>query len=248
MTISELHTQNFESRLSISDLYTQILVKYLEKLRHFKSVRKATEAEDLDGVDWWVLYPNETEPSPIQFKLRDKRKDCPVCRFQPLYGLDHEKNIVGRDFRGLRDKRSKNYYVAYRGTDKTFTCIYRMSSDTLHKLVVGLDEEWQKAETYPTNRINDMFGGTYNQSFFTHDNVQEWIGNRVNNKVVYRGSNGCEIWWKKNYNEGRPKLNMYIPEKLREETFPLTGAASDLIEGCFIKMKEKGCYNVTSID
>lgn len=248
MTISDIHKQNFESRLTISDLYTQILIKYLEKLNHFKVVRKATESEDLDGVDWWVTYPDETEPSSIQFKLRDKRKDCPVCRFQPLYGIDHEKNIDGRDFRGLRDKKSKNYYVAFRGADKKFLSIYRISSSTLNKLVVDLDNEWSITDTVPTNRITDMFGGRYNKSFFTNANVKSWVENGVSNKMVFKGSNGCEIWWKKNRNEWSPKLNMYIPEKLREETIPLTTAASQLVETSFLKMQEKKSYAASNIE
>lgn len=237
MSISELHEKKFSDRLKISDFYTKALMKYLEKLGQFKIDRQATQEEEHQGIDWWVTYTNESVP--IQFKLRDKRKDIPVCRYQPLYGIDDTRNIVGRDFRGLSDKKTQFYYVAYRDIDgKLFSAIYRVSSDKLSELVVNLDKAWQKTETQPTKDIKLMFGGNYNHSYFTNENVESWVKAGVRNKLVFNAKGIGEIWWKKNYNEGRPKLNFYLPYTFREETYHLSESISNKINDLYKKAGE----------
>jgi hypothetical protein len=218
LTISGIHNQSFKKRLDISEIYTRILVKYLEKINHFKVLRRATREEEDQGVDWWVTYP-DAENVAIQFKLRDKRKDVPVCRYQPLHGIDNVKTVVGRDYRGLQGGVSKRYYVACRDESERFCLIYNLSSEKLKGIVDQLNNEWRAVATSPTATPTAMFGGTYPEGFFTETNVQSWVDSGVWNKLVFAGSDkGSQIWWKKNRYES-PKLNMYLPMKHRDEEF-----------------------------
>jgi hypothetical protein len=221
LTISGIHKQGFQTRLDVADTYTKILVKYLEKIDHFTVLRKATREEEDQGVDWWVSYP-DSENVGIQFKLRDKRQDVPVCRYQPLYGLDNSKTVVGRDYRGLHSGISKRYYVACRDEAGAFNLIYQLSSEKLKGLVDQLDAEWKTSELKPTPTVTQLFGGAYPEEFFTEMNVQSWVDSGVWNKLVFAGSDkGSQIWWKKNRRES-PKLNMYLPMRHRDEAFPIS--------------------------
>ncbi|RDJ35308.1 MAG: hypothetical protein DWQ19_10870 [Crenarchaeota archaeon] len=205
MTIDNLHHEHFHKRLNTSDNYTNALMQLLKKKKHFKSFRKATREEDLAGIDWWVVFPDEDEESPIQFKLRDKMKDMPLVRYQPFRGTDDETTVEGRDWRGLHDNASKYYYVAIRnGTG--FCQAYRITSKKLKKIARKLDKEWSQSEkafeTFPVG-------------FFDSKRVQMWLKKGIWNKCVFRTDDG-EIWWKKNRNEGFPKFNMYIPYDYKE--------------------------------
>ncbi len=233
MSLSGIHKESFKTRLAVADIYTSLLMKLLKKTGHFSEVvRKATKEEEDQGIDWWVKYTS-TEVKPSQFKLREKRYDCPVCRFQPLHGLDSPRNVIGRDFRGLRDKMSEHYYVAVRDEDGLFDSVYRLNSATLGKLVMEADAEWATAITKPTSKPKDMWGGTYNKDYFTSSLVQEWTEQKVSNKLIFSASNGIQFWWKKNFNEGSPKINMYVPRKYKDWDYDINASDARLIEKVF---------------
>lgn len=220
MTISDLHKQSFNNRISISDNYTTALVKLLTEHQHFKSYRKASLEEDMDGIDFWVTYPKSSVEIPVQFKIRDKQKDIPVCRYQPFYGIGHEKTIVGRDFRSIKAKKVQKYYIAIRNGAGAFSEVYNISSDALEKHVLSVDESWNKATKQ---------GEQLPSSFFTPANTTVWLDKAIRNKCVYRGENG-DVWWKKNHNEKSPKFNIYIPYYCKEWGLEFSQRDSQLIE------------------
>jgi hypothetical protein len=221
--LNNLHEANFNVRLKVSDTYTKILMKLLEKNGHFKKVvRQANKEEEHRGIDWWVIF--DEKEVPIQFKLRDKRKDVPVCRYQPLYGMDHDKNVDGRDFRGIESKSSEFYYVAIRDKNKRFFQIYRCSSNKLRKLVMNCDKAWEKS------------GGVYAKNFFNSKNVQEWVDKKVFTKLIFSDEYGCQIWWKKNRVEKSPKLNMYVPETFKEWEFKIDKNMADFIDKMYANL------------
>ena len=221
MTISDMHTKHFNERLNIADFYSLALMENLKTKKHFTTFRKSAKEEDLDGIDWWVTYPGETKEVPIQFKIRDKQKDIPICRYQPFHGLDHARTVEGRDYRCLRDKKVNQYYVAVRNAVGQFTEIYKISSKTLNSLIVTLDKEWAKVEG-----IFDMFP----PKFFDGSRVSLWLEKGIRNKCVFRNESGCEVWWKKNYNEKSPKFNMYVPYSAKEWGLFLSAEDAHLIE------------------
>jgi len=221
MTISGIHQQNFTTRLNVTDNYTAALMKLLQTKNHFLNYRKATREEDLNGIDWWVVYPGQTEEVPIQFKLRDRQKDIPLCRFQPFYGTDSPKTVIGRDYRCIDNQTSAQYYVAVRNAAGKFTEIYKVSCETLRPLIMDLDAEWQKVEGLFDN---------FNLKFFDTSRVGKWLESGIWNKRVFRGDSGCEVWWKKNRNEKFPKFNMYVPHSYKEWEAVLTEAESNSIE------------------
>jgi hypothetical protein len=235
LSISGIHNKGFKRRLDVTEVYTSILVKYLEKVGHFKLDRKATKDEDMqDGIDFWVRYGDEEESTPIQFKLRDTRRDIPVCRYQPLYGIDDPENKVGRDFRCLMNGKSKHYYVASRNESGHFCLIYRLSSDKLKGLVNSLDEEW-RAVTDDEEKMYESRSVTCSHNFFTAKNVGWMLSTNVRNKLVFSGSNQGQIWWKKNRGEA-PKLNMYLPQSFRDEAFSIPSTTGAELETVFYKL------------
>jgi hypothetical protein len=215
--LTDVHLQSFQNRLKISDAFTKLLVTYLKLKDHFQPLRKASYEEEMQGIDWWVTYPNETEASPIQFKLRDKRFDVPVVRFQPFLGHGHVRSEEGRDYRGIVQKASRFYYVGIRNSSGLFSTVYRCPSAVLNEEVTALDREWKAAVSEPTARPRER-GGSYGFDYFSIENVRNWLDHGVGNKLVFTSSTGSQIWWKKNPNEGTPKLNMYIPHRLRDWT------------------------------
>lgn len=228
MSISNLHHESFHQRLEVSDNYTKILVGFLERKKHFKIIRKANFDEEKEGIDWFVQYPDKEKPSAIQFKLRDKRNDIPVVRYQPLYGLDDDRNVEGRDYRGLFNKSCENYYVAIRNSAGLFNSIYYCKSAALRKAITNLEKEWEAAENV---------GSILNKAFFIRENVVALTARR--NKKVFTDSKGLEIWWKKNPNEGNPKLNIYIPHSYREWEIDIKHPEALQIENVFKKLAGK---------
>ena len=206
MTISDLHNKSFINRLNISDSFTESLMCFLKKKNHFSSFRKASKKEDLEGIDWWVKYPNEKGETPIQFKLRDKQKDIPICRYQPFYCVDSNKTVEGRDFRHIKEKKSLQYYVAIRNNNY-FKEIYSISCKSLNKMILEMDKNWQN--------VSGVFD-SFSPSFFSEQKNNTWIEKGIRNKRVFSDENGCEVWWKKNPGEKFSKFNMYVPYSLNE--------------------------------
>lgn len=215
MTIADIHKEHFVIRLKATEQRTELLMKMLLNKKHFKSYRKAEKSEDLNGIDWWVVYPGEKIEQPIQFKLRDKQQDIPIVRFYPFHGIDHEKTEVGRDFKGLLEGVSNQYYVA------TKTTLYRVPCNSLKKAALKLDENWKKAKDVR---------GDFSPEYFNAKMAQVWLKANIWNKLVF-SDDGCEIWWKKNGNEKYPKFNMYIPSnKVKDWSFEFNDKDVQLLE------------------
>ncbi len=217
-----LQNQKFTTRLTETTSDTDCLMMELLKINHFESYEKASKAEDKKGIDYWVIYPEQTDKVPIKFKIRDnpKFRDFPICRFQPLYGHDHEKNTIGRDFKNLSDKVAQQYYVGIRSSSKKFFEVYRVSAEKLLEAVSKLEEEWTRVST-DDRMLHE--NGTYNKSYFNKNNVSSWMACNVKNKNVFDSFYG-QVWWKMNNassGEKRPKLNMYIPDSVKDESFSI---------------------------
>lgn len=232
MTITGLHKKKFNDRLEVSEKYTLPLMELLKNRGRFASYQKTITEEDKEGVDYWVSVPSlqsirssvykdevELKNVPIQFKIRDKQKDIPVCRFQPFHGIDAESTVVGRDYRCLRDKKASQYYVAIRNNG-CFSEIYSINSNDLLEHVSAVDKAWSECE-----KVGDQLPS----SFFTKANTQLWLEKDIRNRCVFRNEIG-DVWWKKNYNEKSPKFNIYINYQFKEWSINLTSEESQLIE------------------
>lgn len=228
MNIDDLHKQHFTTRQTISEANTAALMELLHQKGHFNTYRQATTEEDKGGIDWWTTYtPEEEKETTIQFKLRDKQRDVPVVRFQPFHGIDKATTVDGRDWRGLRDKVSDQYYVGIRDANKKyFVEVYRVSCAELWVLAEELYNEWLQAEKT-------------NPAFFTADIVKIWCEN-CRDKCVFYGSKGGQIWWKKNRNEGSPKFNMYIPYDCKNWSYSLTNEDALLVSNMAAEILKKG--------
>lgn len=221
-----LQNQSFTTRLSVASQDSEFLMMVLkDHYKHFESYEKASTEDDKEGIDFWVTYPGSSERTPIQFKVREnpKFKDCPVSRYQPLYGIDHEKNGIGRDYRNLCEKKSKQYYVGIRSSRRGgFQSVYRISSEKVLENILQLEAAWERA-TVDDRMLHQR--GVYNKGYFNKVNVSSWLACGVRDKMVFENSFG-QVWWKMNgvsSGERRPKFNMYIPEDLKEENFLIEG-------------------------
>jgi len=211
--------RNFQQRKSDSDFYTNALLEYLDFIGHFKIDRIAPLNEDEEGIDAWVKYPLSSKIVPIQFKLRELvlgRIDCPVSMHQPFMGVDlpeNRSNNRGRDYRGLKNKASKFYYWATAGdyeSDYIYSDINIITSTKLWNLVNNLEEEFidfnDQDESAPPYRP---------KKWFTSKNVHTICN--VQKKLMFRDTNGSEIWWKKTSHE-KGKLLGYVPNKFKMKT------------------------------
>ncbi len=229
MTISDLHHKSFVNRLNVSDFYTAALMEFLKESNHFSNFRKSEKQEDLDGIDWWVEYPDKKGEFPIQFKLRDKQKDIPICRYQPFHGIDSEKTVEGRDFKLIKNKKAVQYYIAIRNGN-SFKEIYRISCKSLNKMILEMDQHWQE--------VSGVFD-SFPPSFFSKEKNQLWIEKGLRNKRVFSDENGCEVWWKKNHNEKFSKFNMYVPYSLNEWSIFLNSKDAEKINSLYQEYEEK---------
>lgn len=228
--ISNLHRENFQTRLLVANGVSALIVSFLEMKGHWKLIRPATLEEDKEqAIDFWVQYPNDSEPTAIQMKLRDKQVDVPVVRFQPMHGIDNDRTVVGRDFKGIMTiKKTKYVYVVTRDKrTRCVDCVYRATCDKLRLELELFDEEWKNATTEPSSDRGTKWLGRFNYHFFTTENVQDWLGKtgkkEIFNRCVFKSKvdSDMHVWWKKNRDEA-PKLNMYIPSTVRDWTHMLT--------------------------
>jgi hypothetical protein len=109
---------------------------------------KAITEEDKEGVDYFFKWA-ENDPrysetlKRIQFKNReDTYSDIPVLRFQPLYGTDHPKNNVGRDYKALQNNMNDFYFTAIKPDGKSYSKILVIDSKKLFGIVKEAEKEW----------------------------------------------------------------------------------------------------------
>ena len=189
----------FINRLNVTDKDTLSCVDLLTNLSHFENIKKATLEEDKKGIDWW---DNDV---PIQFKVRYKqRRDCPVCIAQPFYGWDSKRTVKGRDLRCLLDSACSYYYTGILGYNKKIISIYRCKSKELYRKVINAMYKWEQS-------LNKDYGS----KLFTEKITKRLIKD-VRNRLVFEDKSGCQIWWKKNFNENYAKFNLYVsPQSLK---------------------------------
>jgi hypothetical protein len=230
--------RNFQGRKTDSDFYTTALMEYLQSINHFKIDRIAPLNEDTEGIDAWVQYPLASKIVPIQFKLREMslgRIDCPVAMHQPFMGVDipeSRSNNRGRDYRGLKNKSSKFYYWATIDcfeSNYIYSDINIITSSKLWSLVNNLEEEFINF-----NDEEDNSPPYRPKKWFTSQNINK-IDN-VPTKLMFRDSNGSEIWWKKTSHE-KGKLLGYIPNKFKMKTVKVDSKKSLLLNEEFKKFK-----------
>lgn len=202
----KLHNMHFLDRQKIS---TKISYGLMEKLFENKLIKKFNTAvlkEDKEGVDYFFSWHDDPETvKKIQFKNRqDKFCDFPICRYQPFYGTDCEKTVVGRDYRALRDGMNDYYFTAIQPDGKTYSTILVIDSKKLFKLVADAEKEW--------------FGDQDPWSYFTAelcDKTKNW------NKKLKIASNGVQAWFKRTASEKNPKINIYVPQDYAEQTIKI---------------------------
>jgi len=227
MTLANLNKEHFTSRIEKSNLKTDLIAAICKKNGHFKTLRKATKDEDVDGVDYWVTFSDSDSEVPIQFKLRPKpkHKDVPINRYQPFYGHNHEKTKDGRDFRGIRDEKTVWYYVVL------FDEVYRVPCEIIRPELMALCDAW---DTCVTDKP------TLAPSFFTPELVQLWSTSsdwQYRNKMVFSNDNG-QVWFKKSGREAA-KFNMYLPYALKEWSAKFTTTELNLIKKLEDKLKNQ---------
>ena len=100
--------------------YTNVLMRILLFRGHFERYREATLEEDRElGIDYWVLYPGQTEWVPIQFKLRSDPtyRDIAIELYYNFPGLFSPNIQEGRDFENLKADTTLKYYVAFKNSN-----------------------------------------------------------------------------------------------------------------------------------
>lgn len=191
----------FNDRESNSRIETKNVVETLFKKNILSNPRETTKKVDISGTDFLIDY-KESKDVPIQFKLRkDKWQDIPICRFQPFRG--YEQSTVGRDYKSLKEKKNKLYFVASMNESKNYSSVSVTSTDRILELVDEAEKEW--------------FLEKEHWSYFSSKIYNDLLDKKIWNKKLKTSSNGVEAWFKKNYSEGYGKINYYIPANLAGE-------------------------------
>lgn len=231
-----LQEQSFDTRQKIMDVVTEMLTKSMVHGNYVTGYRKAELEADRDqAIDFWFdrpaggAWPIVLNDDPSQFKCRDKPgyRDVPLCRFQPFFGVDADTTVIGRDYKGLLTTRATTqYFVAVKDADDVFCEIYRISTAKLRPQVEALEREW--IET-----TNDRFVA---QSAMNMQKKTEFINNSVWTKRLYASPTG-EVWWQKNKRREAPKINFYLPESLKEDSFEIPSHIGLTIKRTYEKLK-----------
>jgi len=194
----QVNEKTFVNRKTISDKNTNECINILLNIKHFKDVRAVLLEEDKKGIDLWVDFPKKKNV-PVQFKIRYNWPDYPVVIAQPFYGWEHKKTKKGRDIKALFNHMSEYYYVGFTKNNK-LQSICRCESKELCDLSTRVIAKW--------NRTKDNWD---KPEIFDESTTKKWIKYKRNERVFSDGN--CDIWWKKNWNEGYGKFNLYIPRK-----------------------------------
>jgi len=222
--------QHFNVRLKESDIWTKQLVEFLKETGHFEDYRKATREEDEKLlIDYWVKYSYRKDFVPVGFKLRveHSKRDIPVLFSQPFHGVDNEATVSGRDFRCLQQS-VEEYYVGVKNESDQYREVYRISKNKLLPHVQSVIKSWQ-SET-------EDYGSFIPYSKMTTERNRALL-NKANGfkkvQTLWRYE-GTEIWWQKNADrvEKSPKINLYVPENFKQESFLIDDLQYDkIVEG-----------------
>ena len=203
--MKQLHECHFFYRYSLSEFYAQKISEYLINIGHFKKSEKTEKDEDVKGIDRYVAFKNKSEKIPIQFKIRDKRSDIPISRFQPFWGLNNKKTIVGRDYVSLENKVSKFYYTAKKNNENIFDEVLIIESNKLHEIIKEAEDE-MKNEKY---------------NLFSDNEIKKITKSFKKVQKMFTASNGVEAWFQKNINENIAKINLYVPKYYASEVISI---------------------------
>ena len=221
------HEQNFNTRLKESDIWTNQLAEHLKQIGHFEDYRRATREEDEKLlIDYWCKYPNQEEFIPVGFKLRveHSKRDIPILYSQPFHGFDNDRTVSGRDYRCLKNS-VKQYYVGVKDVNDQYREIYRISKEKILPHVETVIDSWKSD--------SEDYGSFIPYSKMTSERNSALL-NKANGfrkfQTLWRYE-GTEIWWQKNPDrvEKSPKINIYIPENFREESFLIDDSQYDKI-------------------
>ncbi len=217
---------------TVSLLHLSVLKK------HYDKYVLSSKEEDYIGIDFYKYFLGQCLP--CQMKIRwDGRLDSPLSRFQPWWGMglympydqavtideNGKRHYVkmpitvdGRDWRGLENKASQEYYVAVK-SGKYYSLIYSMSSDFLWEKALSVNECWFKSELAGIQRP---------PSYFTYDTVKA-LCKSWKNELIFGTDDGCQVWKHKNKNES-PKINFYIPYHYKNWEHKLSEKDAKLVE------------------
>lgn len=195
------HNMKFNERESNSRIETRSIVEILLRKNIISNPVETTKEEDIEGTDYIVDYEDQLN-TPIQFKLRkDKWQDLPVCRFQPFRG--HEDSTIGRDYKSLKCKKNKLYFVASMDETKKYKFVSITSTEKILNLIDEAEKEW--------------FPDQEEWKYFDSKIYNNLLNKSVWNKKLKTSTNGVEAWFKKNYKENFGKINYYIPSRLADK-------------------------------
>ena len=196
--LMSFHNMHFNDRENNSRIETRDIIQVLLERNIVSNPRETIKQVDIDGTDYILDYEEYTDV-PIQFKLRkDKWKDIPVCRFQPFRG--QEESTIGRDYKSLKAKKNKLYFVASMNEEKKYSHVSVTSTDKILDLIDEAEREWFPEEDH--------------WSYFNSRIYNDLLDKKTWNKKLKNSTNGVEAWFKKNYKENYGKINYYIPSRL----------------------------------
>jgi len=196
-----LHNKHFLHRQEVSTKLSYELMEKLFNLKKIKFFQKAVIEADKSGIDYFFRWtdgdeePNKGQLIKAQFKNReDKYQDVPISRFQPFYGVGHQRSKDGRDYRALRDNMNDVYLTAIKPDGVNYSEILVINSTKLFNLVLEAEKEWFSDST-PWAYIDALACDKINK----------------NDKKLKKASNGVEAWFKRTKSEKAAKINMYVP-------------------------------------
>lgn len=214
-----LQEKKFDVRLKESKIWTHMMVAFLKKQGHITDFRQATAEEDKnDLIDYWFRYAGQEEYVPVAFKLRidPAKRDIPVVFSQPFYGIDGAKTVLGRDYRCLTEGQVQQYYVAVKNGAKEFCEVYRISKEKLGPKIQLIVKSWKEDDATSSMFVQHAkLTETRNSALLKNLNWGKGA------RKIWATDDG-EIWWQKNHNENFSKVNLYVPENFKEESFSIS--------------------------
>jgi hypothetical protein len=215
--LNRLQELDFRKRLKFADCLTWLIMGKLTRMGHFVAFKKATKEEDEhEAIDYWVDR-NRTVFEPIQFKLRivPGNSDFPCVLYQPFYGVDREDTVIGRDYKGVVQGKTKYYYVASRQEHGSFE-VFWINKEILKSHILAAEQEWEAGDrSRPWLVSKARCTAQKNALWYMRECNERGKGMRM----IYSPENGTvpwEIWWQKNPNESFAKINLYLSCSLKE--------------------------------
>lgn len=216
--MQDLQERGFQERLGKSEVLANLLMKFLVRKGHFFGFEKSSYEEDLnEAIDYWIEGPSGREA--IQFKCRIKagNADIPVVRYQPFWGIDSEATVVGRDYKGVMNGHTTQYYVVAMTRDGNVE-VYRTSTAKLRPIIHDIDKAWSEPDPGDAFIEQGQFTNEFNSKFKRRlCNAQ---GKGI--QLIYAPRSGgvnWQVWWQKNAGERFPKINYYLPISLKEDSW-----------------------------